>query len=142
PVGFPACRAPVRRAAFDIDAPAGAGPGRKPPSLGRIFREHGSLFPGRRQGHVIPQNRISPQSLPALNRTPAKETPMPTPHRGTPSLFPLAAALAIALLIFACSTGEEGREPDFVPGGATIACYNWSAYAEDTSGYLILEIQG
>ena len=63
-------------------------------------------------------------------------------HSGTPSLFPLVAALAVALLFFACNHDGESSTQGFVPGDDVVACGNWTAFVQDTSGYWVLKIRG
>lgn len=63
-------------------------------------------------------------------------------HPGTPSFFPLAAALAVALLFLSCGTDGYSSSQDFVPGDDAVACGNWTAYVEDISGYWVLKIEG
>lgn len=63
---------------------------------------------------------------------------------GTLTFFPLAAALAVALLFLSCNHDEDGLNRDFAPGDTDVACGNWTAYVEDVcndiaTGILIID---
>lgn len=64
---------------------------------------------------------------------------MPRPRRWT-----RPAVLALASCLAACDTVEnqpQNQSQPFVASSKNIACGDWRAYVEDTSGYYVLEIR-